>query len=275
MSRLRQTAVVTGASSGIGVEFARGLAQRGKYNLVLVARRGDRLEALKTELEASLSRFQPEHRPTVSCIVSDLSSESGRDFLSKELEFQDSEIEVFINNAGFGSYGEFVKHDVRRELEMVRLNCQAPLELCHRFLPGMLKRGRGQIINVCSTAAFLPIPYMATYAATKAFLLEYSLALAAEVRSRGVNVLAHCPGPTESEFHIAAGLKDKLKHLPTSTAREVAEEALSASERGRNLLVNGISNKLLVLASRFLPPQWLARIIGWRIGDEIRQSGTH
>jgi short-subunit dehydrogenase len=272
MSRIKLTAVVTGASSGIGVEFARGIALRGKYNIVLVARRADRLESLKAELEQSLTRFQAPHRPAVSIVVSDLSNEAGRDFLAKELEFQGAEVHLLVNNAGFGSYGEFVRHDVRRELEMVRLNCQAPLELCHRFLPGMLKRRSGEIINVCSTAAFLPIPFMATYAATKSFLLEYSLALASEVRSHGVNVLAHCPGPTESEFHIAAGLSEKLKHLPAMTAREVADEALVASERGRNLLVNGVSNKLLVFASRLIPPQWLARIVGWRIGHEIREN---
>ncbi len=256
------TAVVTGASAGIGTEFVRLLAEKRRWNLILVARRKERLEALAAEL-GRMWESAPE-RPEVELRVCDLADSAARNSLLVELELR--RVDLLINNAGFGSYGEFRYQTPARQVEMLRLNNEAPLELCARLLPGMLERRSGRIINVCSTASFLPIPFMATYSATKAFLLNFSLALDTEVSQHGVRVTAHCPGPTESEFHEVAGRKEKLRNLPVMSAREVAAEALAASERGRNLVVNGTWNKLFAFAARSVPPA----VGAWLVGRKLR-----
>ncbi|MFN8389267.1 MAG: SDR family oxidoreductase [Bdellovibrionota bacterium] len=261
---MKPTAIVTGASSGIGAEYARAFARRGKHDLWLVARRLDRLETLKAELQ-KIQADAGHSGCSVETIGCDLGSPSARAELCRRLSDLEN-IEFLVNNAGFGSYTSLLDSDVARELEMIHVNCDAPLELCRAALPRMVRNKRGRIINVCSTAAFLPIPYMSTYCGTKALLLNLSLALGAEVRKHGVTVLAHCPGPTVSEFHAAAGLKQKLRHIPAMATDVVVSQALAASEAGKSVLINGLRNRVLVAASRIVP----LGLTAWAVERKLR-----
>lgn len=256
------TVVITGASSGIGAEFARELVRRGTHRPVLVARRLDRLESLARELART-----PEVAPLV--VAADLSDPEGR----RKLYDATAPLTVdgLINNAGFGSVGPFVSRDAAREEQMVILNCVVPLLLARHYLPPMQARGQGAVVNVCSTAAFQPLPYMATYGATKSFLLSFSLALSAELRGSGVRVLAQCPGPVETEFHLAAGLKEKLAHLSPATAAEVVKETLDSLARGAPLVVNGARNRMLATVARHLPPAVAARLVAWKLRAEAHR----
>src|SRR5437660_4891094 len=191
------TALVTGASSGIGEAFARALAGRGD-DLVLVARSADRLEALAAELRAR-------HGVRAEVIAADLADPAAPDAIAAELAARGLAVDTLINNAGFGTHGEFAAQDAKRERDEVIVNAYAPLALTHALLPGMLARKHGEIVNVASTAAFQPVPYMATYGATKAFLLSFSEALAEEVRAHGVRVVALCPGQTDTAFFTEIG----------------------------------------------------------------------
>ncbi len=176
-----------------------------------------------------------------------------------------------INNAGFGSLGQFSESDRRTECDMVRLNCIAPLYLCQSLLPQMTRAKRSAIVNVCSTAAYQAMPYMATYGATKAFLLNLSVALAAETRRTGLTVLAHCPGPTDTEFHLVVGLEDKLSFLPAVSARKVVEQALDAAVRGRTIYINGWLNFPLAQLNRVFPRLFAARLIELALRGEARR----
>lgn len=254
-----QTALVTGASSGLGWHFALELARRGRHDLWLVARRTDRLESLCAEVgsiwrSAGLAN-------SVRFTTADLTDTDSRRRLISEIESSGAEIDLLVNNAGFGSVGPFVEQDSARQVSMVELNCAAPIELCSALVPAMCRRGRGGVINVCSTAAYQPMPYMSVYAATKAFLLSHSVALAEEVRASGVRVLGHCPGPTDSEFHLAAGLDHKLSNLPSADTRAVVTAALNAFDGGRIVLINGRLNTVLTWIVRLLPRVWAARIV--------------
>jgi hypothetical protein len=252
-----EVALVTGASSGIGEAFARQLAAKGKA-LVLVARRGDRLEALAGEIRNASG-------VDVRVIAKDLSLPNSRRDLFEETERLGLAVAWLVNNAGFGTCGTFAGLPLDREIEEIRLNVEALAELSHRYLPGMIARRHGVIVNLGSTGSFVPVPYMATYAATKAFVLSFSEALAAEVSSSGVQVLALCPGATRTEFQAVAGVRhatDRLPGLAFMTADEVVAQAIKAAEAGRRTLVPGILNALTVESVRLMPRRIVTAVTG-------------
>jgi short-subunit dehydrogenase len=247
------TTLITGASSGIGAAFARKLAARGR-NVFLVARSEDKLIALCNEL-GRLTSIRAQY------LALDLRNPDAAAQLFEETQKRELEIEMLINNAGFGSMGDFVKLDLNHELEMIQLNIRALVELTHRFLGPMRDRKRGTIINVASTAAFQAVPYMATYAATKAFVLSFSEALWEENRSHGVHVMALCPGVTETNFFEAAGI-DRPPMRTIQTPEEVVETALRALPREKPTVISGWTNFLTVEAERFFPRSFVTKVAG-------------
>jgi short-subunit dehydrogenase len=248
-----KTTLITGASSGIGEAFARALAARGE-SLLLVARSEEKLISLCNEL----GRAQ-----NINCqhVAMDLTEEGACARLFEETQSRGLEIETLINNAGFGSMGEFATLPIERELNMIELNVRTLTELTHLFLAPMRERGVGAIINVASTAAFQPVPFMATYAATKAFVLSFSEALWEENRARGVKILALCPGVTETNF-FAAGEMERPPLRSSQTPDEVVATALRALAQGRSHVVSGWFNFALAEAQRLLPRSFVARFLG-------------
>jgi short-subunit dehydrogenase len=222
------TALVTGASSGIGEQIARALAERG-HHVTLVARRAERLERLAAELRDA------------SAIPIDLADEAGRDTLAATVDDGGRAVEVLVNSAGFGVYESFYKSNRQRELEQVRLLAEAPMDLTHRWLPGMVDRRRGAVINLSSTAGFQALPYNAGYAAAKSYLLVLSEALHAEVAEFGVTVTAVCPGPVPTEFQAVsdAGFGEKFPKAVWVSAERVARDALHGAERGARVVLPG------------------------------------
>ncbi|HKP84111.1 MAG TPA: SDR family oxidoreductase [Pyrinomonadaceae bacterium] len=247
------TTLITGASSGIGAAFARKLAARGR-NVFLVARSEDKLIALCNEL-GRLTSIRAQY------LALDLRSPDAGAQLFEETQKRELEIEMLINNAGFGSMGDFVKLDPNHELDMLQLNIRALVDLTHRFLGPMRDRKRGTIINVASTAAFQAVPYMATYAATKAFVLSFSEALWEENRSHGVHVMALCPGVPETNFFEAAGI-DRPPMRTIQTPEEVVETALRALPREKPTVISGWTNFLTVEAERFFPRSFVTKVAG-------------
>jgi short-subunit dehydrogenase len=247
------TTLITGASSGIGEAFARKLAARGR-NVLLVARSEDKLIALCNEL-GRLTSIRAQY------VALDLQQPDAPLQLFEETKKRELEVEMLINNAGFGSMGEFARLDLNRELEMIQLNVRSLVELAHRFLEPMRERKRGTIINVASTAGFQPVPYMATYAATKAFVLSFSEALWDENRVHGVHVMALCPGVTETNFFEAAGI-DRPPMRTVQTPEEVVETALRALNRKKSLVISGWANWFVVEAERFVPRSAVVRVAG-------------
>ena len=227
------TALVTGASSGIGSEFAGALAARG-HGVTLVARRRDRLESLAAELSER-------HSVRTEVIAADLADAQERDELAAEIARRGLTVEILVNNAGFGIYLPFVDSDRQRELQQVRLLVEAVVDLNARYLPGMVARGRGAVVNMASTAGFQPLPGNSTYSAGKSFVLFHSESLHEEVRGHGVTVTAVCPGPVETEF-LDVSQPLFAKRVPRTLwadAGRVAEESLQAAEAGRRTLVPG------------------------------------
>ena len=247
------TTLITGASSGIGEAFARKLAARGR-NVLLVARSEDKLIALCNEL-GRLTSIRAQY------LALDLTNAEARSQLFEETQKRELEIEMLINNAGFGSMGDFLKLDAQRELEMIELNVTALVELTQRFLGPMRERKSGTIINVASTAAFQPVPYMATYAATKAFVLSFSESLWDENRAHGIHVMALCPGVTETNFFEAAGI-DRPPMRTVQTPEEVVETTLRALTRKKSLVISGWANWFVVEAERFLPRSAVTKVAG-------------
>jgi short-subunit dehydrogenase len=220
-----ETALITGASSGIGEQFARQLSARG-HDLILVARREERLRALADELAG-----------TAQVVPCDLASEAGK--LHDRVRELGLDVDLLVNNAGFGTYGPFVDGDHAHDADQVRVNCEALVTLTHAFLPAIVERNRGGVINLCSTAGFQPIPYEAIYAATKAFALSFTEALNEELRDTGVRVLAVNPGPVPTEWQAVAG-HDDLPSVPGKIeADQVVAESLAAYDRGRRSIVPG------------------------------------
>ncbi len=249
------TALVTGASGGIGLELARKLAEEG-YDLVLVARSADRLEALAAEL-------REQHGRSVTVVVSDLARPEAPEEIARSAAEAGITVDVLVNNAGFANYGRFHESDRRRELDMIQVNVTALTHLTHLLLPGMVERGSGRIMNVASTAAFQPGPLMAGYYATKAFVLHFSEAIATELSGTGVTVTALCPGPTSSGFQERAGMQEaKLLKYGTMSSRAVAEYGYRALMRGKRVAVPGFSNRLGTLAPRLLPRKTIAKVVG-------------
>ncbi len=247
------TTLITGASSGIGEVFARKLAARGR-NVLLVARSEDKLITLCNELGRSNSiRAQ--------YVALDLSKPDAAERLFEEAEKRSLNIDLLINNAGFGSMGEFSKLDLARELNMIDLNIKSLVELTYKFLTPMRERKQGAIINVASTAAFQPVPFMATYAATKAFVLNFSEALWEENRPFGIKVMALCPGVTETNFFEAARGKKPPARVAQS-AEEVVETALNGLDRGKSHIISGWTNFFMTQSERLVPRSLVTRLAG-------------
>lgn len=254
--------LLTGASSGIGKAFALELGRKRRYHhLVLVARREQQLRDVEHELRV----LYPEGH--VHVLPGDVRSLSSRANIIKSVSTLCPVVDLLVNNAGFGSVGPFSDSTLAWELDMVEVNCVAPLHFIHHYLPLMAARKSGIIINVASICAFQPMPYMATYGATKAFLESLSISIGVEAKKDGVVVVAHCPGPTESEFHIVAGLQKKLDHLPGMTAEVVVQQALRGAESGQLLVINGLGNTILVTLTRWLPITWGAKLVAWVLRD--------
>jgi len=249
--------LVTGASSGIGAEFARALRVRG-HSVILVARRRERLEKLASELGG-----EP-HAIVEPC---DLAQEGAAEWLRVRVAERELAIDGVVNCAGLGLTGPFADQPSEVVRAMCDVNVRALVELTRLFLPPMLERRRGFVINVASNAAFQPIPFLAVYAATKAFVLSFTEAVADEVRGSGVRVQALCPGITSTEFLDVSETRAELKvrRLPTMTPRQVVETSLDALERGRLRVVVGLSNRVLGFVTRRLAPAGLAR----RVAGEL------
>jgi len=246
--------LITGASGGIGEAFARRLAEEG-HNLVLVARSEDKLRVLRDELQAK-------HKITAHFIAVDLTGFEADKQLFKETESNGIEVDWLINNAGFGSMGDFTKLDLERELGMIDLNISCLVALTHRYLAKMRERKSGTIINVSSAAGFQPIPFMATYAATKAFVTSFSEALAEENRHYGIQILALCPGSTETNFHDAAGIDRALGFKGQETVEDVVETAMKAVAAKRAKIVSGWTNWFVASAVNFVPNSLITRVMG-------------
>ena len=250
-------ALVTGASSGLGREYARALAARG-HDLIVVARRVDRLAVLADELTR-------QHGIAVETVACDLASEVGLAACRRALDR--FHVEVAVLNAGFGSLGPFVGADREREDRMVRLNCLAVVDLVRHLLPGMVSRGSGQLIVVSSAAAWHPVPYMATYGASKAFELHFVHALAEELRGTGVGVLAVCPGPTQTEFSDVLRAAGRVgsgwpSRMPIDRPSDVVARSLRAADQRRTVVATGRIAVLTRVAGRLIPVGWTLRGVG-------------
>ena len=246
--------LITGASSGIGEAFARRLAAE-KHDLVLVARSEKALHELCDELML-------EHKITAHYVALDLTEADADERLFAETEKHGFEIDWLINNAGFGSYGDFAKLDLEHESRMIDLNIRSLIALTHRYLQAMRTRKSGTIINVSSAAGFQPIPFMATYAATKTFVNSFTEAIAEENRPFGIQVMALCPGSTKTNFHAAAKLDRSLQVKGQQTAEEVVETALRGVKSGRTRIVSGFVNDIVSRVVTFVPNAFITRVMG-------------
>ena len=242
------SALVTGASSGIGAAIAAELASRG-YSLALVARREERLLSLAAELAS-------DHGIDADVVACDLADPAERNRLMDELRVRGRAVELLVNNAGFGHQADFAPSPRERMVEMVRLNVEAVVDLTSRFLGPMVEKGRGGVINIASTAAFQPLPGSAVYAASKAFVLSFSEAIRTELRGSGVTVTAVCPGPVKTEFTEVAGVGGVEERTPGAvwmTAEEIARHAVDGAERDRRVVVPGALNRATALAGQHSP----------------------
>lgn len=249
------TALITGASNGIGLELAKIHASKGD-DLVLVARNKQKLDELKSELEAA-------HKVKVSTIGKDLSLPNAAKEVYDETTRLKISIDYLINNAGFGDFGMFAETNWNKELQMINLNITALTHFTKLYLQDMVKHGSGKIMNVASTAAFQPGPTMAVYFATKAYVLNFSEAVNNEVSDKGITVTALCPGPTESGFQAAAELEEskmvKGKKLPSS--KTVAEYGYRSMMSGKAVAIHGLMNSILANAVRFMPRALVVKVL--------------
>jgi hypothetical protein len=244
-------ALVTGASSGIGVALARELAAHGA-KLILTARRKERLESLAAELTAKGTE--------VRVIPANLIDPAAPLEIWDATEGAGLEVDILVNNAGLGQYGAFCESPAEQELSQVRVNCEAVVRLSRLFLPRMVERGRGWVLVLASTASFQPVPYLSTYAATKAFDRFFALGIAAEVARFGVKVTALCPGPTESEFFDVARA-GAFKGRGVQPTADVARLAVEALARGQRTIVPYFGGRFTAFLVRFLPVGLLTRLI--------------
>jgi uncharacterized protein len=251
---MNKTALITGASSGLGKEFARIHASKGG-DLVLVARSKDKLEALKSDL-------QKQYGVSIYVIVKDLSDQYAPKAIYDELKGKKIQIDYLINNAGFGDFGLFAETNWEKQLEMINLNVTCLTYLTRLFLPDMIENKAGKILNIASTAAFQPGPTMSVYFATKAYVLSFSEAIANELKGTGVTVTALCPGATETGFKAAAALDESnlFKGNQIATSKEVAEFGYSKMMEGKIVVIHGVLNNLLVQSVRFAPRNIVASI---------------
>lgn len=262
----RPTALITGASGGIGLEFARVFAQHG-YDLVLVARSEGKLAELAHVLSA-------QHRVEARVVSKDLADGAAPRELFDQLQRESIAVDVLVNNAGFATYGPFVELDRDRELSMIAVNVVALTDLTRLFLPGMVQRRRGKVLNVASTAAFQPGPLMAVYYATKAYVLHFSEAIAEELRGTGVTVTALCPGPTASGFQERAAMEDsRLVQNGLMDAATVARLGYAGLMAGKPLVIPGMHNWLGAQGYRFMPRRLVPRIV--RMLQDRTSSHVH
>lgn len=254
-SNRRQTALITGASSGIGYELTKIFAREG-YDLVLIARSEQRLRQLAGEMAE-------QHGISALVLARDLSDPTAPDDIFADLERESVVIDVLVNNAGFADYSLFAEADLPKLLQMIQVNMVTLTHLTKLFLPGMIERGRGRVLNMASTAAFQPGPLMAVYYATKAYVLSFSEAVANELKGTPVTMTALCPGPTESGFQQRASMEDsKLvsgqKIMDAATVAEVGYQALM---EGKSVAIPGLKNSLLSLVPRFLPRDVVTQLV--------------
>jgi uncharacterized protein len=244
------TALVTGASSGIGTEIARQLAERG-YGVTLVARRRERLEELADELKQT-------YGIRADTAVCDLSSAAARGRMITTLKRRSRNVEILVNNAGFGSGGRFHELDPDGELSMVRTNVEAIVHLCSVFVPRSTMRGRGSVLNVASVAAFQPVPRQATYAATKAFVLSFTDGLSADLHGTGVTATSLCPGPVPTEFGEVASIDENLMNIPgvSVSPEDTARAAVEGMDAGKRVVIPGPATRATAIMGRFAP-RWL------------------
>jgi uncharacterized protein len=249
------TCLITGASSGIGADIARSLAARG-HGVALAARRTERLEQLAGEL-------RDRNGVRVETFGCDLCDADARRSVRAEIDERGLRVEVLVNNAGFGTAGRFDRLDVERELELVHVNVEAVVDLCGRYVPELVRRGRGAVLNVASTAAFQPLPRQATYAASKAFVLAFTDALHEDLADTGVTATTLCPGPVKTEFMAAAGMDwEGLPGFIWSDSAEVAEAGVKGLERGSRLVVPGALNRAGAIGGQHAPRGLLLRVAG-------------
>jgi short-subunit dehydrogenase len=255
---LMSTALITGASSGIGAVFAQALAKR-QTNLVLVARSQDKLNQLAQQL-------QEQYPIQVEVLVQDLTGPDAAKSVFEAVTQKNITIDLLINNAGFGTYGSFSESSLPKQLEMIQLNIMALVDLTYQFLPQMQQRGSGAIINLSSIAGFQPLPYMSVYAATKAFVLSFSEALWAENQEKGVKVIAVCPGPTKTNFFDIAGFEElatgSRENQRSATPESVVRDALKALEgQSSTVVTGGLPNQIIVNLPRFLRRDTLVKLV--------------
>ena len=250
--------LITGASGGIGLEFAKVFAAHG-HPLILVARSGDKLRQIEEEIE---KKYQVQ----TEILLKDLSKPSAAKELFEEVQLKGWDVEVLVNNAGFGLYGFFADEKWDEESEMIQLNITTLTELTKLFLGPMRQRKKGRILNVASTAAFQPGPLMSIYYATKAYVLSFSDALANELKGTGVSLSCLCPGPTVSDFQKRARINMEIPLFKASgvmTAEAVAKAGYAGMMKGKAVIVPGLTNKLTPLGARLLPRTWITAIVRW------------
>jgi short-subunit dehydrogenase len=257
MDSATQTVLITGASGGIGYELAK-LFAREHYNLVLVARNGGKLNQIAAELQSQFG-------VTVKTVVLDLAAAPATKFLFDQLQREGVAVDVLVNNAGFGAFGEFASMAEEEILGQIQLNIAALTHLTRLFLPLMLARRRGKVMNVASTAAFQPGPLMAVYYASKAYVLSFSEALANEVKGSGVSVTCFCPGATDTGFAKRAGTEDSrlFKKIGAMNVEAVARDGYRGLMAGRTLVISGVQNWLVAESVRFAPRKWVTAVSRW------------
>ncbi|MDR0767293.1 MAG: SDR family oxidoreductase [Methanosarcinales archaeon] len=258
---MKKTALITGASSGIGYEYSKIFASHG-YDLVLVARNEEKLKAVKAELEG-------QHDISAFVIAKDLSQKDAAQEIFEQTEHEGIEVNVLVNDAGFGDYGRYADADWKKQYDMVQVNVLALMQLTKLFLPQMLQRKEGKILNMASIAAFSTGPYMSVYYASKSFVLSFSDSLATELKGSGVTVTAVCPGPTDTGFEKVAGsgtrkLFDTTKR---ATPDKVALFAYRAMMRGTIIAIPGLKYKVTAVGQRFLPKS-IVRAIALKLQSE-------
>ncbi len=260
---MRKTALITGASKGIGRELAHIFANRG-CDLVLIARGEKELHSLKVELEKINSI-------TVYTIIKDLSLSVSAQNVFDELKAANIDIDYLVNNAGFGDYGIFAETEWDTYENMISLNMTTLTHFCHLFIKDWRGRKSGKILNVSSTAAFQPGPMMAVYFASKAFVLNLSEAIGYELRNDNITITALCPGPTDTNFGVISGMNASklVKNVRIANSKEVAELGYRAMMRGKPTVIHGIQNKLAPLGIRFIPRSWTTRLSAKIMGNSV------
>ena len=250
---MNKTVLITGASSGIGKEIAIVYASK-HYNLILVARSKEKLDNLKQDLEKS-------YQIDITNIYLDLSEQKSAEELYKIVKEKALQVNILINNAGFGLNGNFIEIDINSQAEMLNLNILTLTKLSHLFAKEMLLQNSGHIVNIASTAAFQPVAKFAAYAATKAYVLNFSEAISVELKDKNIKVTAICPGATESNFMDNAGVKN-LKLLSVATSKQVAEFTYKSVSKARVVAIHGFLNKFMVFFIRFTPRNLIRNVSG-------------